>query len=1070
MVRTMTGVSDPLTEELTRELENRILILDGAMGTTIRGYNLTEEDARGKRFADMEKDTLNNGDILSITRPDVIGDIHKRFYEAGSDIVETNTFGATSIAQSDIFYRDPKEGERKDPDFYQGVIEDKALNDLVWELNIESVKLAREWADKIGSDTGRKRYVAGAIGPTTVALHQLVDADDPEFRRVTFDQLKQAYTHQIKALIEGGSDILMVETIFDALNAKAAAVAIQEVYEEQGIKLPIIISAAVGRGGETLTSASRIDALWYAFQNVKPLAIGMNCALGPDLIRPFAEEIAGKADTFVSCYPNAGLPNALAPTGFDLLPDDMARFMSDFADSGFLNLAGGCCGNTPEHIGAIAKALEGKAPRQRPKLDDVMRISGSQSYEHTKDKNFLMIGERTNVAGSPRFRKLIKEDKLDEAVTVARQQVENGAAVIDVCMDEGLIDGVEMMTRFLKILQTEPEVNKVPIMVDSSKWEVIEAGLKLLQGKGIVNSISLKEGEDEFRRRAQLIMRYGAAVVVMAFDEKGQAATYEDKIRICERAYKILVDELGFNPQDIIFDPNILTVATGMEEHNNYAVDFINATEWIKKNLPGAKVSGGVSNISFSFRGNNPVREAMHSAFLYHATRVGMDMGIVNAGMLEVYDQIPKEMLDKVEDVLLNRNEEATEVLVDYAEQFKGKAGKKIEADLTWREDSVEKRLEHALLKGITDFIDEDTAEALTKYGRPLKVIEGPLMDGMSIVGDLFGAGKMFLPQVVKSARVMKKSVAYLTPYMEAEKEAKEKAKEMYAKLEEEGETEEPITLAEGFTYTPYPGLNEEERFVERKFAAQLASDLDGHARLYKSKFDIVLDRNNVQELSPHYNKSRESRQQWGVATLEPAGAFVDWYFENVLGDLPENSHVVFLAGGQASGKTTATEDLEMPADLIMDGTLQNQARSEAHIQAALRRHCVEIRFVYLPWEIAVTGILRRGAEEGGRIVPLKRAAGGHHFAARNSLAIWNHLKGNNSIELTVIDNTGFTPKLRDPDWLLDNLNKPIEQLVEIGQTIAYENFNARRGNSNYHEGVLEAFFGGLDVRRKKSN
>lgn len=764
------------TNEVQRELEQllgeRIVVLDGAMGTTIRGYGLDEAAARGGRFADNEKDLLNNGDILSLTQPEVIGDIHKRFLEAGSDIIETNTFSATSLAQSEFFVEDPREtGKgRKDPAFYQGVLEEGFLKDLACDINVESAKLCRKWADEIGSDTGRKRYVAGAIGPLTVSLSNSPDAEDAGFRVVTFDQVKEAYRDQVRALIEGGCDIMMVETIFDALNSKAALVAIREVYEEDGIELPIIVSAAVGRGGETMISAQKVEALWNAVSHAKPLAVGLNCSLGPDLMKPFMAELADKAETYVSCYPNAGLPNPLAPTGFDLEPSDMEEFLGDFAADGIVNMIGGCCGNTPEHVAAIARVSERYAPRPVPTVDPVMRLSGSEAYNHTQEKNFLMIGERTNVAGSPRFAKLIKEGHLEDAVSVARQQVENGANVIDVCMDEGLIDGVEMMTKFLQLLAAEPDVAKVPITVDSSKWEVIEAGLKCLQGKGIVNSISLKEGEDVFKSHARTIMKYGAAVVVMAFDEEGQAATYEDKIRICERAYRILVDDVGFNPDDIIFDPNILTVATGMEEHNNYAVDFINATKWIKENLPGAKVSGGVSNISFSFRGNNVIREAMHSAFLYHATRAGMDMGIVNAGMLEVYDEIPAATLEKVEDVLLNRDPGATDALVEYAEQFKGKGGKKKEVDLSWREAGVEKRLEHALLKGITDFIDEDTAEALESYGRPLKVIEGPLMDGMGIVGDLFGAGKMFLPQVVKSARVMKKSVAYLTPFMEAEK------------------------------------------------------------------------------------------------------------------------------------------------------------------------------------------------------------------------------------------------------------------------------------------------------------
>jgi 5-methyltetrahydrofolate--homocysteine methyltransferase len=762
--------------ELEAAMRQRILVIDGAMGTTIRGYKdkgvLDEASARGERFCDNEKDILNNGDILSITRPDIIEDIHRRFLEAGADIIETNTFSATSIAQSEFFVEDPREkGGRKDPEFFQKIIDDKFLNDLAWEINFNSALQCRKWADQIADKTGRKRYVAGAVGPLTVSLSQFPDLSDLSFRYVTFDQVKTAYAHQIRALIAGGVDTLMVETIFDSLNAKAALVAIREVFEADGVELPIQISAAVGPGGETMISGQITEAYLNAMRHVKPLSIGLNCSLGPDKMRPFLEELATKADCFVSAYPNAGMPNPLAPTGFDLLPPDMANFATDFAKSGFVNIMGGCCGNTPEHIAAIAKAVEGLEPRHVPTPEPVMRLSGSQPYNHTKEANYLMIGERTNVAGSPKFAKLIKEGQFEQAVAIARQQVENGANVIDICMDEGLIDGVPTMTKFLNLLQTEPEVAKVPFMVDSSKWEIIEAGLKMLQGKGIANSISLKEGEEAFKERARAIKRYGAATVVMAFDENGQAATYDEKIRICERAYRILVDEVGFPPEDIIFDPNILTVATGMEEHNNYALDFINATRWIKHHLPGAKVSGGVSNISFSFRGNNLVREAMHSAFLYHAIQAGMDMGIVNAGMLEVYEEIPKELLHKVEDVLLNRRPDATEILVDYAEQFKGQGGgKKIEADLQWRDAPVEKRLEHALLKGITDFIAVDTQEALDKLGKPLLVIEGPLMDGMGVVGDLFGAGKMFLPQVVKSARVMKQSVAYLQPFMEEEK------------------------------------------------------------------------------------------------------------------------------------------------------------------------------------------------------------------------------------------------------------------------------------------------------------
>lgn len=763
------------TAELTAALKQRILVLDGAMGTTIRGYGLEEKDARGDRFKDTAKDLLNNGDILSLTRPDVIGDIHKRFLEAGSDIIETNTFSGTAISQSEFFVEDPRESGkgRKDPEFYQKVIEDPFLQDLSWEMNVKSAQLCREWCDRIGSDTGQKRYVAGAIGPLTVSLSVSPDAEDAGFRVATFDQLVADYSHQIRALIEGGTDILMVETIFDALNAKAALVAAQNVFEQDGCKLPVMISAAVGMGGETMISAQKAEALWNAVRHVKPLSIGLNCSLGPDKMRPFLAELSKVAETFVSCYPNAGMPNPLAPTGFDLEPQDMHTQLADFAGAGFLNFAGGCCGNTPEHVAAIAEAVKQHAPREIPVREPLLRLSGTEAYNHTADKNFLMIGERTNVAGSPVFRKMIQKNKLEDALAVARQQVDNGAPVIDICFDDGLIDGVSMMTRFLQLVQSEPDITKVPITVDSSKWEIIEAGLKCLQGKGIVNSISLKEGEEAFKDSARTIMKYGAAAVVMAFDENGQAATYEEKTRICERAYRILVDEVGFDPQDIIFDPNILTVATGIDEHNSYAVDFFKATQWIKENLPGAKVSGGVSNVSFSFRGNNVVREAMHSAFLYHAGKAGMDMGIVNAGMLEVYDEIEPRLLTAVEDVLLNRDPGATERLLDLAEEYKGVKKETQAEDLEWRKESVEKRLEHALLKGIDSFITEDTEEARQKYDKPLHVIEGPLMDGMSVVGDLFGAGKMFLPQVVKSARVMKKSVAYLEPFMEKEKEVK---------------------------------------------------------------------------------------------------------------------------------------------------------------------------------------------------------------------------------------------------------------------------------------------------------
>jgi len=787
---------------LQKLLRERIAIIDGAMGTTIRTYNMTEADIRAERFKDAPKDLLNNGDIFSLTQPKMIGDIHRRFLEAGADIIETNTFGATTIAQSEFFVDDPREhGGRKDPEFYQKILENSFLIALAAEINEQSARQCREWADRVGSATGKQRFVAGAIGPLTVSLSNSPDADDAGFRVVTFDQVKQAYVEQVRALIRGGVDTLLVETIFDSLNAKAALVAIQEVFDADGVSLPIQISAAVGRGGETMISAQTIEAYWNAVEHVKPLSVGLNCSLGPDLMYPFLADLAQKSSAAVSAYPNAGLPNPLSPTGFDLEPQDMAKFLGDFARSGLINIAGGCCGNTPEHIAAIAKALENAPPRSytanadapavatastaAPEVNSAdatapgarpfrpLRLSGSQPFTQ-QEGVYMMIGERTNVAGSPKFAKLVKENKYEEAVSIARQQVENGANVIDICMDEGMIDGVVAMKRFLSLLASEPEVAKVPFMVDSSKWEVIEAGLKCLQGKGIVNSISLKEGEEKFRQNARHILHYGAAVVVMAFDEQGQAATYEDKIRICKRAYDILTG-LGFPPEDIIFDPNILTVATGIEEHNNYAVDFFNATAWIKANLPHAKVSGGVSNVSFSFRGNNKVREAMHSAFLLHAIRAGMDMGIVNAGMLEVYEEIQPELRELVEDVLLNRRPDATERLVDFGEKLKAEAaagaGGEVEKKTEeWRTGTVEERLSYALVKGIDAYIEGDAEEARVKLGRPLGVIEGPLMDGMGVVGDLFGAGKMFLPQVVKSARVMKKAVAYLTPFMEAEK------------------------------------------------------------------------------------------------------------------------------------------------------------------------------------------------------------------------------------------------------------------------------------------------------------
>ncbi len=755
---------------LSEQLEQRILMLDGAMGTNIQLHKLEESDYRGERFKDHFKDLKNNNDLLVLTKPEVVAEVHRNFLEAGSDIIETNTFNGTAVAQADFFLPDP-DGP-KNQQFFRNAVDDPTLQEIVREINTKAAKLAREEADKIAAASDRPRFVAGAVGPMPVTATMSPDVNDPGFRAVDFDILVDSYALQIDALLDGGADIILVETVFDTLNCKAALFALEVVTERRGIpRPPLMISFTITDAAGRTLSGQTVEAFWNSVAHSRPLSVGINCALGADAMRPYIEELSQIAPCHISCYPNAGLPNPLSETGYDELPEQTAAFLKDFADSGFVNIVGGCCGTTPSHIAAVHEVIKDLPPRKKPDIELLMRLSGQEAYTHGKLDRFLMIGERTNVTGSPKFAKLIKAGDLDAALAVARQQVENGANVIDINMDEGMLDSEDMMVRFLNLIAAEPDITKVPIMIDSSKWEVIEAGLKRLQGKGIVNSISLKEGEEAFRERARLIRRYGAATVVMAFDEKGQAATREDKIRICERAYKILVNDVDFPPEDIIFDPNILTVATGIEEHDNYAVDFIEATRWIKQNLPGAHVSGGVSNISFSFRGNNPMREAMHSAFLYHATEAGLDMGIVNAGMLEVYDEIPKDLLEMVEDVLLNRRNDATERLVDFAEKFKGEGKKGKEVDLSWREQPVEKRLEHALLKGITNYIDEDTEEARAKLGRPLDVIEGPLMDGMGIVGDLFGEGKMFLPQVVKSARVMKKAVAYLTPFLEKEKE-----------------------------------------------------------------------------------------------------------------------------------------------------------------------------------------------------------------------------------------------------------------------------------------------------------
>ncbi|MFN0292857.1 methionine synthase [Pedobacter helvus] len=730
---------------IRQELEKRILIIDGAMGTMIQRYTLTEEDFRGERFAAHPCDVKGNNDLLNLTRPDIIKAIHTEYLAAGADIIETNTFSTQRISMAD----------------YQ-------MEELSYELSYEGARIAKEAATEfMAKYPDRKCFVAGAIGPTNRTLSLSPDVNDPGFRAISYDELFDAYYEQIRGLVDGGSDVLLIETIFDTLNAKVAIAAIKQYEEVVGQKLEIMISGTITDASGRTLSGQTAEAFLNSIAHANPLSIGFNCALGAKEMRPHIEELAAKANCYVSAYPNAGLPNEFG--AYDEQPHETAHLVDDFITSGFVNIVGGCCGTTPDHIGCIAKKAAAAQPRKIPAIAPYLRLSGLEPVTITPESIFVNVGERTNITGSPKFSKLILGGDYEAALAVALQQVEGGAQIIDVNMDEGMIDSEAAMTKFLNLIASEPDIAKLPIMVDSSKWTVIEAGLKCLQGKGIVNSISLKEGEEIFKANARKIMRYGAAVVVMAFDEQGQADNYERRIEICKRSYDILVNEIGFPPQDIIFDPNILTVATGLEEHNNYAVDFINATRWIKQNLPHAKVSGGVSNISFSFRGNNVVREAMHSAFLYHAIHAGLDMGIVNAGMLEVYQEIAPELLERVEDVLLNRRDDATERLVEFAETVKNK-GKVVVKDEAWRQDTVEARLSHSLVKGIVEFLDEDVEEARQKYARPIQVIEGPLMDGMNIVGDLFGAGKMFLPQVVKSARVMKKAVAYLLPFIEEEK------------------------------------------------------------------------------------------------------------------------------------------------------------------------------------------------------------------------------------------------------------------------------------------------------------
>ena len=730
-------------------LSERIVILDGAMGTMIQQHKLEESDYRGERFADWESDLKGNNDLLGITQPEIIKSIHRKYFEAGADIIETNTFNSTSIALADY-----------------------GMESLAYELSLTNAKLAKSAAEAVMINSDRKCFVAGALGPTNRTASISPDVNNPAFRAVTYDQLVESYYEQAKGLVDGGADVLLVETVFDSLNSRAALFALESLFDSLGKRLPVMLSFTItDQSGRTL-SGQTVEGYWNSVSNIELLSVGINCALGPKEMRPYIEELSKIAPINVSSYPNAGLPNPLLPTGFPETPETLAPQLKEWAQNGWLNIVGGCCGTTPDHIRVLAESVKNCAPRELSKPEQWLRLSGMEALTVRPDSNFVNVGERTNVTGSPRFAKLIKNEQFEDALAVARQQVENGAQIIDVNMDEGMLDSEAAMTQFLNLIASEPDISRVPIMIDSSKWSVIEAGLKCIQGKGVVNSISLKEGEKQFLDQARLIRRYGAAVVVMAFDEQGQADNTERRVEICTRSYNLLTKEVGFPPQDIIFDPNILTVATGMDEHNDYAVSFIESTRIIKSTLPFAKVSGGVSNISFSFRGNNAVREAMHSAFLYHSIKAGLDMGIVNAGMLEVYEEIPPDLLQRVEDVLLNRLPNATERLVDFAETVKqqDKAEKVSDA---WRSDSLEKRLSHALVKGIVDYIEEDTEEARKKYGRPISVIEGPLMDGMNIVGDLFGEGKMFLPQVVKSARVMKKAVAYLQPYMEEEKEGK---------------------------------------------------------------------------------------------------------------------------------------------------------------------------------------------------------------------------------------------------------------------------------------------------------
>ncbi len=737
---------------LTSLLRERILVLDGAMGTMVQTYDLEERDYRGERFKDWHCDLKNNNDILALTRPEIIREVHGRYLDAGADIIETNTFAAQAISQADY-----------------------GLESVCYELNVTAAALARAAVDEaIARDPNRPRFVAGALGPTTRTASISPDVNDPGARNVSYEALVAAYLEAATGLVDGGVDLLLIETIFDTLNARAAIFACETLFEQRGRRWPVLISGTITDASGRTLSGQVTEAFWASVRHARPLAVGLNCALGGREMRPYIQEMARLADTFVLCYPNAGLPNAFG--GYDEGPVDTSSVLGEFAASGFVNIVGGCCGTTPDHIAAVAEAVRGIPPRVPPHREPILRLSGLEPLNFTPDINFVNIGERTNVTGSARFRDLIKAGDYNAALALARQQVEAGAQIIDVNMDEGMLDGVAAMDRFLKLVASEPDISRVPVMIDSSKWEVIEAGLRCVQGKPIVNSISMKEGEEKFIRQATLVRRYGAAAVVMAFDEQGQADSLDRRIEICERAYRILTEQVGFPAEDIIFDPNIFAVATGIEAHNNYGVDYVEATRWIKEHLPRALVSGGVSNVSFSFRGNNAVREAIHSVFLFHAINAGMDMGIVNAGALAVYDQLDPELRDAIEDVILNRRRgtEATERLVEIAGRFKGDGAVQEAANEEWRSLPIDERITHALVKGIDAHVEADTeelrAEIAARGGRPIEVIEGPLMDGMNVVGDLFGAGKMFLPQVVKSARVMKKAVAYLIPFIEAEK------------------------------------------------------------------------------------------------------------------------------------------------------------------------------------------------------------------------------------------------------------------------------------------------------------